>query len=69
MASRGLSVRILTGHAGYRDTRQLMRSAAALAMQTDPLGAATAALELYRRKGNLPGAWEPLRYLTQSAPA
>ena len=31
--------------------------------------AATEALELYQRKGNLPGARESLRYLTQSAPA
>jgi DNA-binding SARP family transcriptional activator/tetratricopeptide (TPR) repeat protein len=31
--------------------------------------AATQALELYQRKGNLPGARESLRYLTQSAPA
>ena len=31
--------------------------------------AATEALDLYQRKGNLPGARESLRYLTQSAPA
>jgi class 3 adenylate cyclase/tetratricopeptide (TPR) repeat protein len=31
--------------------------------------AATRALELYQRKGNLPGARESLRYITQSAPA
>ena len=31
--------------------------------------AATQALDLYRRKGNLPGARESLRYLTQSASA
>jgi predicted ATPase/class 3 adenylate cyclase len=31
--------------------------------------AATQALNLYQRKGNLPGARESLRYLTQSAPA
>jgi hypothetical protein len=31
--------------------------------------AATEALELYQRKGNLPGDRESLRYLTQSAPA
>jgi predicted ATPase len=31
--------------------------------------AATQALELYQRKGNLPGTRESLRYLTQSAPA
>ena len=31
--------------------------------------AATQALDLYRRKGNLPGARESLRYLPQSAPA
>ena len=31
--------------------------------------AATQALDLYQRKGNLPGARESLRYLTQSAPA
>jgi tetratricopeptide (TPR) repeat protein len=30
---------------------------------------ATEALELYQRKGNLPGARDSLRYLTQSAPA
>jgi DNA-binding SARP family transcriptional activator/predicted ATPase len=30
---------------------------------------ATQALDLYQRKGNLPGARESLRYLTQSAPA
>jgi predicted ATPase len=30
---------------------------------------ATQALDLYQRKGNLPGARETLRYLTQSAPA
>jgi predicted ATPase/DNA-binding SARP family transcriptional activator len=30
---------------------------------------ATESLELYQRKGNLPGARESLRYLTQSAPA
>jgi predicted ATPase len=30
---------------------------------------ATRALDLYQRKGNLPGARESLRYLTQSAPA
>ena len=31
--------------------------------------AATQALDLYQRKGNLPGARESLRYLTQSTPA
>ena len=31
--------------------------------------AATQALALYERKGNLPGARESLRYLAQSAPA
>jgi hypothetical protein len=31
--------------------------------------AATQALDLYQRKGNLPGARESLKYLTQSTPA
>jgi hypothetical protein len=31
--------------------------------------AAVQALDLYQRKGNLPGARDSLRYLTQSAPA
>jgi ATP/maltotriose-dependent transcriptional regulator MalT len=31
--------------------------------------AATQARDLYQRKGNLPGARESLRYVTQSAPA
>jgi DNA-binding SARP family transcriptional activator/tetratricopeptide (TPR) repeat protein len=90
---QGLYARILADRSRYREAKELARSAAALAAQTDLLdkhadtllelshvlaaagqvsearSAATQALDLYRRKGNLPGARASLRYLSQRAPA
>jgi len=42
---------------------------AAAGQPSDARAAATKALDLYRRKGNLPGARDSLRYLAQYAPA
>jgi hypothetical protein len=42
---------------------------AAAGQAAEARSAAAQALDLYQRKGNLPGAREPLRYLTESAPA
>jgi len=42
---------------------------AAAGQVAEARSAAAQALDLYQRKGNLPGAREPLRYLTESAPA
>jgi tetratricopeptide (TPR) repeat protein len=42
---------------------------AATGQVSEAHSAATQALDLYRRKGNLPGARASLRYVTQSAPA
>jgi tetratricopeptide (TPR) repeat protein len=58
---------LLSGHA---DTLlELSHVLAAAGQVSEAHSAATQALELYQRKGNLPGARESLRYLTQSAPA
>jgi DNA-binding SARP family transcriptional activator len=46
----------------------LARVLAAAGRLHEAHGAATQALDLYQRKGNLPGAREALRYLTQDAP-
>ncbi len=55
---------------GRADTLlELSHVLAAAGQVSEAHAAATEALELYRRKGNLPGARESLRYLTQSAPA
>jgi uncharacterized protein HemY len=55
---------------GRADTLlELSHVLAAAGRVSEAHAAATEALELYRRKGNLPGARESLRYLTQSAPA
>jgi DNA-binding SARP family transcriptional activator/predicted ATPase len=48
---------------------ELSHVLAAAGQLSEAHSAATEALELYQRKGNLPGARESLRYLTQSAPA
>jgi DNA-binding SARP family transcriptional activator len=48
---------------------ELSHVLAAAGQVSEAHSAATQALELYQRKGNLPGARESLRYLTQSAPA
>ena len=48
---------------------ELSHVLAAAGQVADAHSAATEALDLYRLKGNLPGARESLRYLTQSAPA
>ena len=48
---------------------ELSHVLAAAGQIADAHSAATEALDLYRLKGNLPGARESLRYLTQSAPA
>jgi DNA-binding SARP family transcriptional activator len=48
---------------------ELSHVLAAAGLVSEAHSAATQALSLYRRKGNLPGARESLRYLTQSAPA
>ena len=48
---------------------ELSHVVAAAGQVSEAHAAATEALELYQRKGNLPGARESLRYLTQSAPA
>jgi len=48
---------------------ELSHVLAAAGRGSEAHSAATQALGLYQRKGNLPGARESLRYLTQSAPA
>jgi hypothetical protein len=48
---------------------ELSHVLAAASQVPEAHSAATQALVLYQRKGNLPGARESLRYLTQSAPA
>jgi DNA-binding SARP family transcriptional activator len=48
---------------------ELAHVLAAAGQVTEAHSAATQALDLYQRKGNLPGARESLRHLTQSAPA
>jgi len=48
---------------------ELSHVLAAAGQVSEAHAVATEALELYRRKGNLPGARESLRYLTQSATA
>jgi DNA-binding SARP family transcriptional activator len=48
---------------------ELSHVLAAAGQVTEAHSVATQALDLYQRKGNLPGARESLRYLTQSAPA
>ena len=48
---------------------ELSHVLAAAGQVSEAHSAATQALNLYQRKGNLPGARESLRYLTQSAPA
>jgi tetratricopeptide (TPR) repeat protein len=48
---------------------ELSHVLAAAGQVSEAHSAATRALELYQRKGNLPGAREALRYLTESAPA
>jgi predicted ATPase len=48
---------------------ELSHVLAAAGQVSEAHSAATRALGLYRRKGNLPAARESLRYLTQSAPA
>jgi DNA-binding SARP family transcriptional activator len=48
---------------------ELSHVLAAAGQVSEARSAATQALNLYQRKGNLPGARESLRYLTQSAPA
>lgn len=48
---------------------ELSHVLAAAGQVSEAHSAATQALDLYQRKGNLPGARESLRYLTQSAPA
>ena len=48
---------------------ELSHVLAAAGQVTEAHLAATRALGLYQRKGNLPGARESLRYLAQSAPA
>jgi predicted ATPase len=54
----------------YADTLlELSHVLAAAGRVSEARSAATRALELYQRKGNLPGARETLRYLTESAPA
>ena len=48
---------------------ELSHVLAAAGRAAEAHSAATRALDLYQRKGNLPGARESLRYLTQSTPA
>jgi tetratricopeptide (TPR) repeat protein len=48
---------------------ELSHVLAAAGKGSEAHSAATQALNLYQRKGNLPGARNSLRYLTQSAPA
>jgi DNA-binding SARP family transcriptional activator len=48
---------------------ELSHVLAAAGQVSEAHSVATQALDLYQRKGNLPGARESLRYLTQSAPA
>jgi DNA-binding SARP family transcriptional activator/predicted ATPase len=48
---------------------ELSHVLAAAGQVSEAHSAATQARDLYQRKGNLPGARESLRYLTQSAPA
>jgi tetratricopeptide (TPR) repeat protein len=48
---------------------ELSHVLAAAGQVSEAHSAATEALELYQRKGNLPGARESLRYLAQSTPA
>jgi DNA-binding SARP family transcriptional activator len=48
---------------------ELSHVLAAAGQVSEAHSAATQALDLYQRKGNLPGARESRRYLTQSAPA
>jgi DNA-binding SARP family transcriptional activator/predicted ATPase len=48
---------------------ELSHVLAAAGLVSEAQTAASQALDLYRRKGNLPGARESLRYLAQSAPA
>jgi tetratricopeptide (TPR) repeat protein len=48
---------------------ELSHVLAAAGQASEAHSAASQALGLYQRKGNLPGARESLRYLTQSAPA
>jgi DNA-binding SARP family transcriptional activator len=55
---------------GRADTLlELSHVLAAAGQVSEAHAVATEALELYRRKGNLPGARESLKYLTRSAPA
>jgi tetratricopeptide (TPR) repeat protein len=48
---------------------ELSHVLAAAGQVPEARSAATRALDLYQRKGNLPGARDSLRYLTRSAPA
>jgi DNA-binding SARP family transcriptional activator len=91
--SQGTLARIYADRGRCHEARELARSAAALAAQTDFLSehadilldlayvlavtgrvteahdAASQAVDLYQRKGNLPGARESLGYLARYAPA